>query len=197
MHVQRCDSRLLEVALRLGYFTLACSEVHADTSKGFYVRVFEKAIITAERLSDLRSALRDVNYKKVFVTVYPVTVETARWAAHDSRVDSILMTPENMKIFDKRQASVMKYYAKALEVHLPHLLYTSSELRGMLYRRLNMFVRSNIAFVVGSSAREWVDLVPPISLIKLLSTQYDIPEKTALLSLTDVPRQILSSKGVQ
>lgn len=196
MYVQQCNRRLLEVASKLGYSTLVCGDVCSDVLGDPFVKVFKKAVITAEKLSELRSALRETENKKMFVTVCPVTVEIARWAAHDTRVDSILMTSENVKIFDKRQVNVMKYYAKTLEVHLPHLLHDDSELRGMLYRRLNMFVRSKVALVVGSSAKEWVDLVPPLSLVKFLSTQYDIPEKTALLSLTDVPRQILHSKEV-
>lgn len=198
MYVQRCDRQLLEIALKLGYSTLICSDVSDAYSNALgdpNVKVFKKIIITAEKTSELRSALQEIGHKKTFTTIHPVSVETARWAAHDTRVDSILMTPENVKIFDKKQVGVMKYYAKTLEVHLPHLLHNDSELRGMLYRRLNMFVGSRVAFVVGSSAKKWVDLVPPVSLIKFLSTQYDVPEKTALLSLTDIPRQILRSKG--
>lgn len=130
------------------------------------------------------------------MTVYPTTIETARWASHDTRIDSILMMPENIKIFDKRQASIMKHYAKPLEIPLPPLLYSDAESRGMIYRRLNLFVRNKIALLVGSMSVDWIDLVSPISIVKFLSTQYDIPEKVALLALTDIPRKILSSKQV-
>ena len=179
---------------------IVCSELSyeresaATKSLDLYIGVFRKSIITANSVSELRASLREVNSRKFFITVHPMTIQVARWAAHDTRVDSILMTPENLEIFDKKQASIMKYYAKPLEVHLPYLVSGEDRVRGQIYRRLNLFVRRGVALVVGSASEKWGDLVPPFSLIKFLSTQYDIPEKTALLAITNIPRLLLLKK---
>jgi len=193
-YIERCDDTLLETARKLGYYALACSNRFISGVKEVSVKTFNKVIVPANYVGELRNALRDINHKNNIVTVHPMSVEVARWASHDGRIDSILMTPENIKVFDKKQASTMKYYSKPLEVRIPDLVHGDSEIRGAIYRRLNLFAKSGVPVIAGTMAREWFELISPVAIIKLLSTQYDIPEKVALRYLTDIPQQVISSK---
>lgn len=185
---------LLENAWRLGYSGVLCDNYDPNTTKPPRMKVVKKLIIDAENSSKLKSQLKGVNPNSVFITVHPYSTEVARWSAHDTRIDSILMTPNNMKLFDRKQLSVMKYYSKPLEIHLPHLIQSENDVRGALYRRLNLFVRGGSSLLLGSAAEHWTDIYPPISIVKFLSTHYDIPEGFSRVSLTDVPRQIIIRK---
>lgn len=147
-------------------------------------------------IRELNTELRGIDHREVFVSVLPYTVETARWASHDTRIDSIVMTTDNIRVFDKRQVSVMKYYSKPLELWLPDLLNPDHGLREAIYRRVNLFTRNKIPLLIGSLAEKWSDLYPPISIIKILTTLYDVPEKHVLLSISDIPNKIISNKGI-
>lgn len=160
------------------------------------MKLLRKVFVNVPSISELKKALSGIDYRGYFVTVVPQNVETARWVAHDTRIDSILMTIENIRVFDRKQVGVMKYYAKPLEIHIPELLLTNHREQEVVYRRINLFLRSRVAVVVGSVAEKWSNLYPPIAITKILSTMYDIPEKVALLAISDIPRKILVSKGV-
>ncbi|MEM2024790.1 MAG: hypothetical protein QXW94_00670 [Desulfurococcaceae archaeon] len=195
IYVKNCTDVLLKNAWRLGYSSILCEGGEFQTAGHTRLRAVKKIIVNAETSSKLKSQLRSIDHGKTFITVHPLSIDVARWSAHDTRVDSILMTPSNMRFFDKKQLSIMKYYAKPLEVHLPYLIHSDSDIRGALYRKLNLFVGGRVALLLGSAAEHWVDMYPPISIIKFLLTQYDIPEDFSRTALTDTPRQVITNKA--
>ncbi|MEM4717245.1 MAG: hypothetical protein QXE81_00610 [Desulfurococcaceae archaeon] len=136
-----------------------------------------------------------MDYNRMFITVHPLSVETARWCAHDSRVDSILMTPENISLFDKKQLGVMKYYSKPLEVTMKDLL-DKVELRELIYRRLKLYISRRLPFILSSRAEKWCDLYPPLSLLKIMLTQYDVPDEISMLAISNIPEMIISRKRI-
>ena len=193
VYVEHCNRTLVEYARKLGYSILAC-QVIEEQLNDIPVGIVGKSVITASSVKELKNKLREADYRRNIITIHPLSIEVARWASHDNRVDSILLTGENIEVFDKKQASIMKYYSKPLEILLPLLLHGDHEIRGIINRRLNLFTRSKVGFLIGSKAREWSELYSPFSIIKILSTQYDIPEYISSLALTDIPRQVVSSK---
>ncbi len=192
-YVKACDDKLLKVAYRLGYSNVACEELKTSPPQGG-PSVYSKVVIRVGSVAEAKRALASLSYKKYLITLLPEEVEPARWACHDSRVDTILLTPENIEVFDKKQFSTMKYYAKPLELQLKHLVEANESIRSAIYRRLNLAVRYKVGVVVGSGASSWVELVHPYSIVKLLATTYDFPQDLAILSITDIPRQIMTMK---
>lgn len=187
----------------MGYRALVCEEINVPLSNKDYAnnvstsRLIRKVIIKAKDVSELRRKLGEINYKQQFVTVQPLNIEVARWASHDSRIDSILLTTENIHVFDKKQQNIMKYYSKPLEIPLHILFRGDIELRGVIYRRMQLYVGRKVPVIISSTAEEWYELYPPISIVKLLSTQYDIPEKITLNAITHIPWVIISRKEVK
>jgi len=196
IHTALCSNEILSMYYKLGYTLIACEKFSGRPGEVAErsVSVVSKVVISASSVGELKEALGRVEYRESVVAVYPESVEVARWAAHDSRVDVILLAPGNIKVFDKKQFNTMKYYSKPLEIRIPHLLYSSSEVKGYFYRRLNMLVRSRVGFALGTSASSLYELIHPIVVIKALKTLYDVPEKVTLLALTDIPRQIILRK---
>lgn len=196
IHATLCSDEILSMYYKLGYILIACEKFIgrlSDVSERG-ISVVSKVVIGASDIGDLKEALGRVEYRESVVAVHPESVEVARWAAHDSRVDVILLTPSNIKVFDKKQFNTMKYYGKPLEIRIPHLLYSSSEVKSHFYRRLNMLVRFKVGFTLGTSVNSLYELLHPLVAIKALKTLYDVPEKVTLLALTDIPRQIIFRK---
>jgi len=199
IHAGVCSKELLDLYYKMGYTHIACLEKHVDSStlsSNVRVVIVDKVVVNASNVDELKDILRDIEYRRKVVAVHPTTTETARWSVHDTRIDTILITPSNLKVLDKKQLSVMKYYDKPLEVHIPHLLYSSSEVKSYFYRRLNMLARFKVGLVLGTSTSSMYELVHPVVVIKAMKTLYDLPEKITLLALTDIPRQIIFRKQV-
>jgi RNase P/RNase MRP subunit p30 len=197
IHATLCSREILQLYYKLGYTHVACLEKQAEHnlhSVNTRTVIVDKVVISASNIDDLKSALTRIEHKRTIVTVHPETTEVARWCTHDSRVDTILLTPSNIRVFDKGQFNIMKYYDKPLEVHVPHLLYSSSDIKTQFYRKLNMLLRHRIGLTLGTSTRSLYDLVHPVVVIKAVKTLYDVPERVALLALTDIPRQLIARK---
>lgn len=194
-YIERCDEKLLILAWRLGYRAVSCLDASIKSEndrKGLPV-VVRKKVISASSVSELKEKLRESDHKSEFITVHPLSIEVARWCAHDGRVDSILVSNDNIQLFDKKQLSVIKYYSKPIEVSMRDLLGDLS-MRSALYRRLSLYLSRRAPFILSSRAREWYELYHPISLVRIVSTQYEIPARFILLSITNIPGMILSNK---
>ncbi|MCY0867902.1 MAG: ribonuclease P [Desulfurococcus sp.] len=190
VNVAKCNEQILRVAERLGYSYLACSSMH----NGFTGRVkaVGRVVVKAESVSELKRVL--AGDLQGYVSIVPLTVSTARWSSHDGRIDSIMMTGENLELFDKKQFRTMKIYRKPLEVSMRDLTSLSGSEGGRFYRRLNLAVRMGVQLVVGSGAEDWWDLLHPRVIVSFLKVAYDIPETKALMSITATPAQIMASK---
>lgn len=197
-YVKNCDSKTLETAWRLGYKIIICEDPHSVSqlrSSSGVPRVIKKTLLSVKDQSELKKHLKDVDYNRTFVTIHPLSIDVARWCTHDSRVDSILMTHENLHVFDKRQLGVMKYYSKPLEITIKDLL-ERVDLRELVYRRLKLYVSRRLPFILSSRAERWSDLYSPLALLKIMSTQYDIPDEITMLALSNIPEMIISRKKV-
>lgn len=185
----------------MGYRALVCEEIDksilSKSGSGSTPRLVKKTVIKAKNTQELRRVLGEVNYKQQFVTVQPLDVEVARWASHDSRIDTILLTTENIHVFDKKQLGVMKYYSKPLEIPLNVLVRGDVESRGAIYRRIQLYAGRRVPVIISSMADKWHELYPPISIVKILLTQYDVPEKMSLHAITHAPWMVISRKEVK
>jgi ribonuclease P/MRP protein subunit RPP1 len=199
-YVKTCNEHLLKIARTMGYRVLVCEEIDGallGKNSSLTPMLIKKVIIEAKNVSELRKTLAGINHKQQFITVHPFDKEAARWASHDGRVDSILLTTENINLFDKKQQNVMKYYSKPLEITLRTLISDNLDLRGVIYRRMRSYVSRKAPLIVSSMANKWYELYPPLSIVKFLLTQYDVPEKIGLQAITHVPWFIVSRKEVK
>ncbi len=194
-YVKKCDLKTLNTAFKLGYRILVCEEISEQLVSNENVRIAKKIVISSESTEDLKKQLWRINHKKYFITVEPLSIEVARWSAHDTRIDSIIITPRNIELFDKKQIGIMKHYSKPLEVTLPVLL-NEGKAGSLLYRRLRLFASRKIPLIASSMASNWFELIPPYSYIALLETQFDIPRNHAYTSISLTPRVVLSRKEV-
>ncbi|QOR94511.1 ribonuclease P [Thermosphaera chiliense] len=191
LNVKDCSSELLEKAAALGYSALACWE---NPDGGGGVRVVGKKVLSPRSLEELKQALAKIPVGKTVVSVSPRDTATARWSAHDGRVDTIVMTLENIDVFDKKQFSTMKYYGKPLEIWLSDLRRAGSVHLAKYYRRVNLALRMKIPVVTGSGASDWSQLPHPRAAVYFLTLLLDFPEKEALLSLTSHPYSVIAGK---
>jgi ribonuclease P/MRP protein subunit RPP1 len=194
--VKKCNTHLLNIAWIIGYRALSCEELEVGGDLGKSIdspRVLQKIVISSSSVSEVRNTLARVNYKSMFVTVEPLSMEVARWSTHDTRVDTILITSRNTELFDKKQLGIMKYYSKPLEIPLPHLL-GEDRAESALYRRIRLYASSRVPLVISSMATHWHELIHPYSLLKFLRLSYDIPERIGLLAVSDIPWFIISRK---
>lgn len=192
-YVEVCTRELLEKAYKLGYQSIVCINLQQNM-ESHKLLTYRKVLIEAGDVSELKSTLRQLNYAEYYVTVIPRSVEVARWASHDTRIDSIMLTRENISVFDKKQFSTMKYYGKPLEVSLKDVFECKNTACSSILKRVVFSSRSGVPLIVGSGARDWYELIPPYSLVKLLVLYFDLEPQLALLSITDIPRQVLLRK---
>jgi ribonuclease P/MRP protein subunit RPP1 len=191
LNVKDCGSELLEKATMLGYSALACWG-YSDGEVG--IRIVGKKVLAPGSLEELKQTLVKIPTGRAVVSVSPRDTATARWSAHDGRVDTIVMTLENIDVFDKKQFSTMKYYGKPLEIWLSDLRRAGSVQLAKYYRRVNLALRMKIPVITGSGASHWSQLPHPRAAVYLLTLFLDFPEKEALLSLTSHPYSVIAGK---
>lgn len=192
-NVEVCDEKLVILALRLGYRALVCKQV-VDLDTSNTPELYRKVVLVSESVQDLKRQISSINSSSCFVTLIPRSVEVARWASHDTRIDTIMLTSNNIGVFDKKQFDTMSYYGKPLEISLKDISDTSLEVREKVFRRLNLLLRSKVGLIVGSGASSWNELYHPYTMVKILTSAFDIPPRVALLAITDCPRQIIAKK---
>lgn len=197
-YIERCDEKTLAIAWRLGYRVVSCLEASSEnrSDRDRLPVVIRKRVISTSSVNELKDLLRSVNSKHEFITIEPLSIEAARWCVHDTRVDSILLSSKNIHLFDKKQLNVAKYYSKPIEIPMKELLSILS-MRAILYRRLSLYIGHKAPIIFSSKASHWHELYHPLSLVKILSTLFDIPSRLVLLSITDAPRIILSTKEMK
>ncbi|MEM1825727.1 MAG: RNase P subunit p30 family protein, partial [Desulfurococcaceae archaeon] len=142
--------------------------------------------------------LKNIKRERNIVSVKPKSVEASRMAAHDTRVDTIILDENTVYYMDKQQFSLMKQYSKPIEIPL-NTFYSSidSSLKSMIYRRVKYYLYyTKQPLIVSSRASEWYELMNPKIAVLILSQILGIDKRLALSYLTIYPREILVYNGV-
>jgi ribonuclease P/MRP protein subunit RPP1 len=186
---------LVREGKRLGYRIIAAEGLNGATViEG--VKMLGKIVFEVSGIEEARRLLAGLKKPGVLVGVVPLTVETARWIAHDRRVDTIVMTSKNMSVFDKKQASVMKYYGKPLEVAFTEISKSSEEIVGQFARKLRLLLGKNIPVIVSSGAREILEYQHPMVVSSYLAKLLSLDLKTAMSLISLNPYRVVSKLGV-
>jgi len=192
--IKSLDSKTAEILRKLGYKAIAVEEERECVAD---LLVITKRVIEANTRKEIKEKLHGIKRKHVLVSVKPLSIEAARMAAHDSRVDTIIIDDTCYKYIDRNQINLMKQHSKPLELPLGRWLAYTPRKRSAIYRRVMYYLfHTKMPLIVTSCAKNWNELLVPRSTIYLLSIAFHIPLSQAVLSLTSYPRELISRCGV-
>ncbi len=190
---------LVDYARMLGYYILCVEDKGFEwkviKKKG--VRLVKRITIVEDSEKSLKERLRGIKVDYPVVVVKPTGIQSARLAARDGRVDAIVLDSESIHYIDKTQASMMKRSGKPLEVPINSFVKSSRRVKAMIYRRLYLFYQYGVPVIYSSCARDWNKLVHPKGVVSLIKTLISIDYRNVLLSLSDIPREVLVRNGVR
>lgn len=191
--IKSLDPELCRMLHETGYSIIVLEGTYPSVCEG--ILVFEKKIVEAASRKELLHKLRNVDRKYV-VSVKPRSVESARVAARDSRVDTIILDEDSVRFMDKHQFNLMKQFVKPLEFSLNTWLRTSLKNRALVHRALFTCIhRYGLPIVVSSGASKWNEVIHPKSAIEFLSSLLNIPPIISNLYVSVYPRDVLVRKG--
>ena len=195
--INSSDTKLLRFLVKLGYRVAASTEIDKRVLEEEDLLLIRKTVVEASSRSELREKLRGIKNDYVIVSVKPISIDAARMAAHDSRVDTIIVDQDSLKYIDKAQMSLMKQFSKPLEIPFKTFLYASDRVKAMIYRRINYYLYyTKLPLIISSGASHWNELMEPRSTIYLFSKLFNIDEEKVLLYMTSYPREIIVRNGV-
>lgn len=193
--VKRLDSKMLKILRELGYRVVLCENL-VELSEDKDVSVVNKGVVESSSRADLLNKLKGIKSKGVVVSVKPLSLEAARTAAHDTRVDTLIIDSANVKFMDKHQFNLLKQFSKPIEFPLNHWLKLPLAKRTAVFQRLVVFIhRYKLPFIVSSGANAWHEVFEPRSIVHYLSNLFGAPRGLVLLSLTSYPKEILVKNG--
>ena len=139
----------------------ACNKIGLDYVKRLDISSHNKVVI--------KEALRKYRREVEVIVVHPLSVEAARLAARDSRVD-VLNFHLKPELFEPVEAKMMALNGKVLEVNLRELISNGATLRLIhLYRRMIYLAQSfKVEILISSGASKPIELRRPRDLASIL-----------------------------
>jgi len=199
--IKTLDEKTTTLLKKLGYRAAVYEggDLDSEASKvaDRELTIVGKVVLTESSKDELLRKLRGIKSKRVVVSVKPLSVEVARLAARDSRVDTIVIDSDALHYIDKAQLNLMKQFFKPLELPINDFIQSSLHVKAAIYRRIHYYMlHTKNPLIISSKASTWYELYSPLSLVNLVSTLFGIEPREALLYLTTYPRGILTRIGV-
>jgi ribonuclease P/MRP protein subunit RPP1 len=189
------DYKLVDEARRLGYKVVSVEGIDSGEAS-LPPNVFSKVVVVSDNISHLKSALAGLKRPKTVVSVVPLNVEVARWVAHDKRVDSIVMTSRNQAVFDKKQASVMKYYNKPLEVPFTEIRGANESSLAGFVKRLKLMISRKVPIIISSGASDILEYHHPLVVLSFIVKLLDVDYEAAKAMLSTNPYKVLTRTAI-
>ena len=185
-----CDTRsFLEEVKRLGYKGLAFASQASPNEVGKIAEVCRKVgldyvnrlDIVSSSASHIKALLRRYRLEVELIVVHPLSVEAARLAARDSRVD-LLNFQERPELFEATEAKMMAAHNRMLEINLRNMMLRIDEPDYLkivrVYRRMISLSQAfKVKLVISSGASSPLELRRPrdlASILHLLGFEGDI-----------------------
>ncbi len=156
-----------------------------------------RATIIGESERELKRRLRGIKLRYPIVAVVPRSVQAARFAARDRRVDIIVLSRDSMPFIDRTEAGMMKRSGKLLEARVSDYLGLGLREKAMFYRRLALFRHMGADILVSSGATDIYGVYPVKSLIAIASNIYGLDPCYAEASITTLIWKRLVDAGVR
>jgi ribonuclease P/MRP protein subunit RPP1 len=195
--IRRINDKTINYLVKLGYRAIAVEELSSRVRRFNGLIAVNKVVVEAENRKELRRKLQGIKTRAVIVSVKPFGIEAARMAAHDGRVDTIIIDEDTLYYIDKQQINMMKHYVKPLELSLNNYLRIDDRLKAMIYRRVNLYLRRKMPLLVSSGASDWYELLVPRSAVTMLKILFGISVRNGLLFMSNYPLEILVANGVR
>jgi len=194
--VNKIDDKTINVLKKLGYRAIATTD-NVSNIDDRELKIVSKIVISAKSRSELLDSLRGIKERFKIVSVKPLSVESARTAAHDTRVDTIIIDDETYEYIDKAQINLMKQFRKPLEIPFNKFLALNDSLKAIIYRRLKYYLyTAKQPLIISSYANNWNEVLIPRCIVYYVSILLGLHVKQALLFITSYPREILIRNGV-
>ena len=161
------------------------------------VKFIKRITIEARTEKEIRERVRGIKVNYPIVAVKPLSIQVARFAARDGRIDLIVLDRDTIEYIDKTQAGMMKQFCKPLEFCINCFLKASSREKGMIYRRIRLFQYYNVPIIYSSGASHWNELIHPKGIVKLLSTLVDVPMTSIVYGLSSIPLEVIVRNNVR
>lgn len=180
----------------LGFTAVVVEEYEKRVDNVDGLHIVRGILLSATRLGELKEKLRGIKEKYPIVLVDPLSVEVARFAAHDGRVDGIWLDEENIKIVDKAQINMMRQYSKPLIISIREYLSLPGQYKSMIYRRIKLAIDRGVTIIPVSGATSHKEYIVPSTMVYLLSFLFDTDYKYWIYTLASASREILLRNGV-
>ncbi len=190
------NEKCIETYTILGY-RAACIEGlnHKIIRKNNFIAV-RKSTIYSESQKNLKHDIKNEKSRSFIIAVVPLSIEVARFAARDGRVDTVVLIPDSVRYIDKTEIAMLKRFSKPLEVPINTLITQPSSVKAMIIRRIDLALKYNVTVILSSWAHEWNEILAPISYTALGSILLRIPMKDVLVMLTNYTRELMVKNGV-
>ncbi|MEM1922013.1 MAG: RNase P subunit p30, partial [Desulfurococcaceae archaeon] len=172
MWIKKIDDEILNLLHRMKYRAVVVENLDCNKpiTRGNIV-IVKKIVIETDSRKELKKSLKNIKRERNIVSVKPKSVEASRMAAHDTRVDTIILDENTVYYMDKQQFSLMKQYSKPIEIPL-NTFYSSidSSLKSMIYRRVKYYLYyTKQPLIIFCSAGGCYALMSPEIAVSLLS----------------------------
>jgi len=199
--IKTLDEKTITLLKKMGYcaavYEVSDVDSEALNTKDAELTIVGKVVLAESSKDELLRKLRGIRSKRVVVSVKPLSVEVARLAAHDGRVDTIIIDSDTLHYIDKAQLNLMKQFFKPLELPINDFIRSNPHVKAAIYRRIHYYMLyTKNPLIISSKASAWYELYSPLSLVNLVSTAFGIEPSEALLYITAHPRGILTRIGV-
>ncbi|RLF16655.1 MAG: hypothetical protein DRJ97_00310 [Thermoprotei archaeon] len=181
------------VALAVDELNLNLAKELANEGRKLKIDVAIRLDVHVESSSKLKQTLTKNRRKVEFVGVVPLTIEVARVAARDSRVDFLVLQPDpRVKVFDEGVASLMRSSGVILEMDLAPLIIRGccSPLLRHYRKAYELAKKRGLNVVFASGAEELMHMRAPRDLAALAAL-ITMDEEEARRMLSEVPKHRL------
>ncbi|MFX0068982.1 MAG: RNase P subunit p30 family protein [Promethearchaeota archaeon] len=197
-------SELVEFIDRLGINGICLADFAEKSINDFYklkdelgnysTEIFSRADFSSKSTISLKRALGRIRGNFDVIGVEYPNRNVLTLAARDSRIDIVVINPENAKIFRRSAAKLAAKNNTAVEISLCWIISTNGFLRMNTLSKLRKVVEETLnadaPLLLSSGAINKYQLRAPRELMALAKL-LDIDETKAKEALSDVPKQII------
>ncbi len=197
LFIENINEQVLRLLNYMGYRAVVTDKVKEKIQRINGIVIVKGLLLSSRNEKNLRAKLRGIKEKYAIILIEPLSTATARFAAHDSRVDGITLTCKNTLYIDPGQAGMMKQYSKPLILPLKDLVECPYKIVSRIFRRIIFFRNKGIDIIPVSKTNSPSYIMNPITTPLFLSYLFGLDKSYWLYSISNAPREILVRNGVK
>ncbi|MEZ0393916.1 MAG: hypothetical protein ABWK00_02570 [Desulfurococcaceae archaeon] len=188
--IRRTEEELLMIAKECGVKAVAAEGLDKPLEEVVGLRIYRKVVFAGDE--KLKEKIRGVKRSPALVSVVPLLENTARWAAHDGRIDTLVLTNENAHIFDRGQLGAMKHYGKPLELAFSSIFNANEAELARLAKVVEEAFSRGLKLVISTAASEPYEYSHPWTMVALVSSLVGTGPEALIESVSANPLRAIS-----